>query len=365
MKIAIVAGGTGGHIYPGLALACELRKIKPEIEILFLGSEEGLEKELVPRENFKIKIIKARALLRKFSYRSVSAPFVSVIGFFQALRILYSFHPSFLVSFGGYVSFPVVAAAKLLGIPILIHEQNVLPGIVNRLLARWARQVFLSFEESKKYFSFDQLKGYVVGNPIRPEIVSANREDSRKALGFTTSDFVVLVMGGSQGARKINEVLLASLPLIEESNLSHLKILHIVGKRDISWIDEALATKSYPFYKKVDYLYNVAGALAAADLVVSRAGATAIAEFLARGLPMILIPFPYSAENHQKLNARVVAEHGAAVVIENDQFTKEKLFSIICELKPRLKELEKAAKKMAKLDAARKIADWIFAYERN
>jgi len=291
MRLAVAAGGTGGHIYPALALAAEIKKQSPASEILFLGSEEGLEKDLIPRAGFELRLIKARALLRKFSYQAFSAPFLCALGFFQARKIMQKFSPRFLISFGGYVSLPAALAAKTLNLPILIHEQNVLPGMVNRFLARFAHTVFLSFDKSKDYISLDKSKGYVVGNPVRQEIISADREKARQKLGYTGEDFVVLVMGGSQGARKINEVIIKALPWLAQT--SKLKIFHVVGKRDYALVEKMLAGKEYAFYRKVDYLYNIAEVLAAADLVVSRAGATALAEFTVRGLPMILIPYPF------------------------------------------------------------------------
>jgi len=361
MRILIAAGGTGGHIYPAIALAQELKSQSPDCEILFLGSEEGLERDLVTKAGFELKLIKARALLRKLSYKALSAPFICAVGFFQALRIIKEFSPRFLVSFGGYVSLPAALAAISLGCPLLIHEQNILPGMTNRFLARFADKVFLSFEESKNYLSFDKSKGCVVGNPVRREIFLADRAEARQKLGYGPDDLVVMVVGGSQGARKINEVLVRALPRLKE--IKGLKLFHIVGKRDSAWINQLLGKEDYPFYQKADYLYNMAEVLAAADLVISRAGATALAEFMARGLPMILIPFPFSAEGHQKLNASWAEEKGAAIVIEDELLSVEELCRQLEKAIKNLKVMSQAAMKLARKDAAKTVAHWILEYE--
>lgn len=343
MKIVIVAGGTGGHIYPGIAIAQEL----PRDEILFIGSNEGLEKDLIPRAGFKIKLIKARALLRKFSYKAVSAPFVSAIGFFQALSILREFRPQAVVSTGGYAALAAVFAAKLLRIPVFVHEQNVLPGVTNRLCSYLADRIFLSFDDS---LSFQ--KGVVVGNPVRKEIIEADRAAARKKLGLSAEKKMLLIMGGSQGARSINQTIIAALPQVEAQKW---EIFHIIGTRDF----DKMKTPGLPFYHPFAYLYNVEQVLAAADMVVSRAGATAIAEFSVRGLPMVLVPFPYSAEGHQDLNARAVAQKGAGILINNNEFTPEKFISVLRIDGSELEKMGRAARMLGRPDAARKIIDGI------
>jgi len=340
MKVVIAAGGTGGHIYPGIAVAEELKARDPKTEILFIGSYEGLERELVQREGFEIKLIPARALLRKISYKSLSAPFIGLWGFLKALSILRSFNPNVVVVTGGYVSFPVIAAAKCLRIPVLLHEENVLPGFTNRFWAPWVKAVTLSFEESQKY-----LRGTVTGNPVRKRILSARRR--------TSSRPTLLVLGGSQGALSLNRAILDQI-----NELQAFEIVHVVGERDY----KKLPLPHFPFYHSVPYMYNIEEGLAAADLVVSRAGATAISEILAVGRPSILIPFPYSAERHQDLNARAVRDAGAAVVLADAEL--DKLGSIIKNLmkdKKKLEQMGSAAQKLARPQAAARIVDLIYA----
>jgi UDP-N-acetylglucosamine--N-acetylmuramyl-(pentapeptide) pyrophosphoryl-undecaprenol N-acetylglucosamine transferase len=343
MKIGIVSGGTGGHVYPGIAVADEIKRQHPAADILFLGSRAGLEKDVVPKAGYRIELIRAR--------RSPSV--ASLIGFFQALIILRGFRPQVLLSTGGYASLPVVLAARLLSVPIYIHEQNVLPGFTNRFCARWAKEVFLSFGESQQY-----LRGTVTGNPVRREIIAADREESRRNLGYQSDDRVVFIMGGSQGARSINRTVIAALPALAAA-AGKIKIIHVVGKRDADLALAAVRPGQYPFYRQVDYLYNVAEMLAAADLAVSRAGATALAEFTCRGLPMVLVPFPYSAEGHQDLNARAAAEAGAGILVENNEFTPEKFMALVSDTGLDLAGMSLAAKRLGRPAAAARIVDRI------
>lgn len=351
MRIAIAAGGTGGHIYPGLAIAQEFLRRTPDARIVFLGSREGMEKDIIPRAGFTLQMIRARGLLRKVSYRAVSAPFVSLAGFFQAWLFLRNFRPRVLIATGGYASLPAALAARTLAVPVYLLEQNTLPGFVTRLISRWASGVFLSFAETKKY-----LPGIVTGNPVRREIIEADRERSRRALGFLPDEKVVLILGGSQGARSINEVMIGALPLLAKAAAGYkLKILHIVGSRD--W--DSFASLNYGFYRQVEYMYNIADAVAAADLAVSRAGATAISEFLVKGVPMVLVPFPYSAEGHQAENARVVAWSGAALIVNDGDLTPQKLAEVMIDGDLELNVMKENCKKLARPKAAEEIVDAI------
>ncbi len=351
MKIAIVSGGTGGHIYPGIAIAQEIKRRDPHASILFLGSEEGMEKALIAREGYPIRLIRARAMLRRLSYKAVSAPFVCLIGFFQALRILKEFSPEVLVSTGGYASLPAALASRLLGIPVVLHEQNVLPGAVNRFCARFAKKVFLSFPGSLKY-----MKGEVSGNPVRRQILEAKRDAARKKFDLRHDDKVILIMGGSQGSKHINQTVLSSLSALPADTV----VLHIIGNRDFGWASRFLEGKAIKNYRALPYLHDMGEALAAADLAVSRAGATAIAEFLARRVPMILIPFPFAAQDHQRLNAEAAAQSGAAVIIADKNFTPEKFIESVKDSLKRYDKMKDAQGPPGKPDAAERIAGFIY-----
>ncbi|MBN2057460.1 MAG: undecaprenyldiphospho-muramoylpentapeptide beta-N-acetylglucosaminyltransferase [Candidatus Saganbacteria bacterium] len=347
MKVLIVSGGTGGHIYPGLAVAEEFMNRGPGTQVLFIGSAEGLEKEIVPKAGYELKLIKARALLRKLSYKAVSAPFVCAMGFLQSLVLVHSYAPDVVIATGGYVSLPVVLAARFWRKPVCLLEQNVLPGAVNRLVARFASQRFLAFEEAQKYLS-----GKVVGNPVRRAIIEADRKRARQELAVGDRR-AVLVMGGSQGAKKLNETLISVLDRLPEN----VFVLHIIGNRDYAWVDRLLEGKRIANYRALPYLHDMSQALAAADLVISRAGATAIAECLVRGLPMVLVPFPYAAEDHQKLNASVVVRAGAAIMIEDKNLTPEKMLELLGQSLLDYDRMKNAALALARPDAAKRIVD--------
>jgi UDP-N-acetylglucosamine--N-acetylmuramyl-(pentapeptide) pyrophosphoryl-undecaprenol N-acetylglucosamine transferase len=344
MKIVIAAGGTGGHIYPGIAIAEELKARDPKGEITFIGSREGLEKDLIPHEGFQIELIHARALLRKISYKAISAPFVTLRGFIEAVSVLRRIKPDMVIVTGGYVSFPVLAAAKLLGIKTLLSEQNVLPGMTNRFWSRFVDILTVSFPETNKY-----LTGTVTGNPVRKRILDLKRHKEPRP--------TVVILGGSQGARSINNAILDQLP-----KLHQIGIIHIIGQRDHEQILSRVDRTRFPFYEPQAYLYNIEAALSRADLIVSRAGATAIAEILALGIPSILIPFPYSAEGHQDLNAQVVAKAGAGIALKDQGLAG--LGDLILKLldnPEHLRQMGQAARKMARPEAASKIADLIYA----
>lgn len=338
MKVIIAAGGTGGHIYPGIALAEELEQKDPGSEILFIGGKIGPEKTLV---QFPIKLINARGLFRKLSWKAFSSPFVSLFGFFEAVKVVREFKPDWVVSMGGYVSLPVVFAAKICRVPVLLHEQNILPGITNRFCSRFAKIVALSFEESLKH-----MKGIVTGNPVRKKILEAKPEKPK--------NFTVLIVGGSQGSRSINQKIVSTL---EQFDGSGIDLVHVCGTRDYPVIEK----KKYPFYNLVPYMYNIEEGLRKADLIVSRAGATAISEILACGKPSVLMPFPYSSEGHQELNARAVEAYGAAVVLHDSEL--DRLFSVILELsrdKDRLESMRCAALRHSRRDAAGKIVSLLY-----
>jgi UDP-N-acetylglucosamine--N-acetylmuramyl-(pentapeptide) pyrophosphoryl-undecaprenol N-acetylglucosamine transferase len=344
MKVVIAAGGTGGHIYPGIAIAEELKARDMGNQVFFIGGRGGLEEALIKKEGFEIKTIVARGLLRKLSYKAISAPFVAIKGFFDSLSILRKFKPAGVIVTGGYVSFPVIAAAKLLRIPVLLHEQNTLPGFTNRFWSSFVEVVALSFDITQKY-----IKGTLTGNPVRRRIIEARRKPRDKK--------TLLIWGGSQGARAINQAVISDL-----NKLSKWDVIHVTGERYFEMVSDRVDRTTYPFYRIYPYVYNVEELLLQADLVVSRAGATAIFEMLALGLPAILIPFPYSAEGHQDLNAKVVASAGAAVVLEQANIAElPGLIEQLMNNENQLREMSRNAKKIFRPDAAGKIVDLLYA----
>ncbi|OGC25389.1 undecaprenyldiphospho-muramoylpentapeptide beta-N-acetylglucosaminyltransferase [candidate division WOR-1 bacterium RIFOXYC2_FULL_37_10] len=346
MKITIAAGGTGGHIYPGIAIAEEFLARDENNQVLFLTSRYGLGKKIIEKEGYPVKLISARGIIRKLSIKAFLAPFFSLIGFFQSIFYVLKFKPDLVVLMGGYVSFPVAFAAKLLGTKTVLHEQNVLPGIVSRILSKFVTVVILSFHESLKYIK----NGIVLGNPVRCRIlkIKKGKSDIKR----------ILIMGGSQGAWGMNSFIIENL---DKFFFENIKITHLIGERDFEYFKDKISFEKYPFYNPLSYMYNVEEGLSKTDLVISRAGATAIAEFLVVGIPSILIPFPNSAEGHQDKNAEVLANKNAAVVLDEKNISQ--LPKILLELisdDKKLGQMVKSAISAANPAAADNIVDLIY-----
>ena len=329
----IAGGGTGGHVYPGITIAQAIRECKPKAEILFVGTREGLEADVVPREGFALETIPLAGMPRRLSPGVVRAIWLAGKGFFAALRLVRRFRPNLVVGTGGYVCGPVVLAGALLGIPSAIQEQNAFPGVTNRLLGRLVRRIFLGYEEAVPHFPREKVM--VTGNPIRAGILSADRAEAAVRLGLDPALTTILVAGASQGARSLNEALLTCLPRLLLQ--PRLQVLHIAGKRNYEAVREAighlnLSPAMAGRIVVVPYVYDMPAAYAAADLVVSRAGAISLAEMTARGLPLILVPFPYAAADHQLFNARALERKGAARVIPDRELNGERLLAEILSL---------------------------------
>jgi UDP-N-acetylglucosamine--N-acetylmuramyl-(pentapeptide) pyrophosphoryl-undecaprenol N-acetylglucosamine transferase len=319
MKVLMVGGGTGGHIYPAIAIAEAIQDRMLDSQVLFVGSEGGIEEKIVPEARFSLVTIKARGMLRKLSFKAVTAPFYAVAGFFDSLKVIKAFKPDIIVASGGFVSLPVVLAGSFRRVPIVLHEGNLIPGLTTRICKWFATAVNIEFESQRKYFKWKKV--HCVGGPVRKNIIQAVKSIAIQKMGLRQDQKILLVLGGSQGAMSINKVVIEALPELAKMNI---QVIHVCGERDHSWIKDAVK-EEYPFYHLISYMYNVWDGLAACDLVVSRAGATAISEIIARGLPSILIPFPFSAEGHQEKNARLIKDSGAAVIINDQALDKETL----------------------------------------
>ena len=347
MKVVIVAGGTGGHIYPGLAVAEALKEKRAEI--LFIGGQRGLEGKLISREGFEIKFIHARGFIRRFSLEPMLALYETFLGFIQSLSILRFFKPDIVLSTGGYVSLPVILAARFAQVPIIIHEQNIIPGLTNRLAGRWAKRITLAWAETSKYFPKDKVA--VTGNPIRKKILEIGRK-------LDPDKKTVLILGGSQGARRINQAAIEMLPILNKGNV---KVIHLTGERDYSWVSERV--RSVQNYEAIPYLFDPSLALASANLVVSRAGATIISEILAKGIPSILIPFPYAAEGHQEKNAKLLERAGAAVVVKDSELSGERLAREVNRLlsdEEGLKKMSEVSRHLGKPEATQKLVQVLY-----
>lgn len=325
MRYLFAGGGTGGHIYPALTLAAAIQSIDSEAEILYVGTETGREATIVPRAGVPFVTISSAGLVNLSAKQKVTGSLKAMKGLMESMGHIRRFKPDVVVGTGGFVSGPVLMAAKLTGRPVVIQEQNAFPGVTNRIASRWARAVFVPYEEARPHFpSGARLR--TVGNPVRPEVAAARREEGRRALGFDPHDKVLLVMGGSGGARDFHRAVADVVPgLLAE--LPALKVLHITGERYLQKVQELYGGQERVII--VPYLHNMPEAYAAADAGVFRAGAITLAEIQVRGLPSVLIPSPNVTHNHQEWNARTLEQRGAALVVREREMTREGLAGAI------------------------------------
>ncbi|MHB1392284.1 MAG: undecaprenyldiphospho-muramoylpentapeptide beta-N-acetylglucosaminyltransferase [Clostridia bacterium] len=356
MRVILSGGGTGGHIYPAVSIAKEIKKQYQNAEILFIGTEKGLESSIVPKEGFNLFKIKVRGFERKLSLGNVAAVKESFTSLFRVSKIIREFKPDIVIGTGGYVCGSVLLAAALMNVPTLIHEQNAFPGVTNKILARLVDIIAVNFSEAKKYFPQNN-KVIVTGNPIRSDILSISKEDGLKEFGFSKELPVVLVVGGSGGAKKLNEsvLLLAKQAAVKKN----FQMLHVTGGTRYEEIVQqynALGTALDTGYLKVvSYLHNMPYALAACDIIISRCGASTLSEITALGKPSILIPYPYATDNHQEYNARALEKNGAAVVFLERDLNAELLYDEVSDMlnKPeKANQMKIKSKELGRTDAS-------------
>lgn len=321
MKVLITGGGTGGHINPALAIAQKVRIENPQNEILYVGTKNSLESELVPKAGFQFKYVTAKYLRRKISFENIKTVLASFKGVLEASKIIKEYKPDIVVGTGGYVCGPVVLAASLKKVPTMIHEQNVFPGITNKMLSKVVDVIGISFAEAEKYFPEEARKKLVlVGNPVRKDILIADRKSSREKLNLRPDVILIYSFGGSGGQISLNE---AIINVIKNYNgQKNIRIIHVTGKKHYEGFMESIKNENILLNDNIeilDYMYDAATALSASDIVIGSAGAITIAEITVTGVPSILIPKTYTAENHQEYNARALEKQGAAkVILEKD-----------------------------------------------
>ena len=362
IKVLFTGGGTAGHINPALAAAGYLKQREPDAQILYVGNKGGMEERLVANAGYEIRTVTISGFQRKLTPKNLARNAQTVVRMFtasaEAKKILREFAPDVCVGTGGSVSGPVIREAAKLGIPCVIHESNAYPGVTTKMLAKSVRTVMLAVPDARKYFD-DSVNCTVTGNPVRGEVLAAEREASRKALGLDERP-LILSFGGSLGASALNRA--AAYMLAESGKEKRFQHIHGYGQHDEKFLEElqelGFRQEENPQIRLLEYIDNMPQCLSAADLVIGRAGAMTLSEIEAKSKASILIPSPNVAENHQFHNAMALVRRGAAEIIEEKDLSGESLWKKVTKIvsdPQRLRSLGENAGKMEILDANERI----------
>jgi len=364
IKVLLAGGGTGGHLFPAIAIADELKKLRPDGEILFVGTKGKIEARVVPEKGYRISRIWISALHRDFRFSNLLFPLKVGVALLQSFFIIRKFSPDVVIGTGGYVAGPVLWVASMLGIPIVVHESNSYPGVTTRLLSRRASKVFITFEATRKWLrGIENIE--LVGNPTRDILGRVSREEGARFFNISAKKKTLLVFGGSLGAASLNRAIAGIVTDLIEAGI---QLIWQVGEQDFPKVSAMQIPSTGKqseqqllwigkFIDRMEYAY------AAADLVMCRSGATTLAEITRLGKPAILVPFPHAAADHQAGNARTLAEHGAAEIILDDDLSaraKEAIVRLISDSE-KLKRMGEQALKLGKPEAGRVIAERILA----
>lgn len=358
MRVIVTGGGTGGHIYPAIAIADKIKEKEPDSEILYIGNDIGLEKDIVPQTGYPMELVSAKWLDRRNLFKLFDTGFSTMRGIRQAYRIMKKFKPDVVIGTGGFVCVPVMYAGHKYGARCYLHEQNAYPGVANKALEKFADKVFLGFPEAGHYFKQPE-KHINAGNPVRQQFYDVDQEAARDKLSIPREDFVVFSFGGSQGAEMINDV---AFDLLEAIN-GHKGVTFIfgTGSQYYEEVLEKARDKGIEIQENIrvrDYITDMQDYLGASDLIISRAGALSVAETTVCGRASVLIPSPNVTGNHQYFNAKSVADRGGAVLIEEKDLTGELLLEEVMRLKNNPEILDKmgrASKACAPLSATETI----------
>lgn len=321
MRIIVTGGGTGGHVYPALAFISYLKKVTPSTEVLYIGTEKGLESKIVPQAGLSFETIDVQGLKRSMSPQNIKTIFKFVKSTTQAKKIIKDFRPDIVLGTGGYVSAPVIYGASRLNIPTVIHEQNSIPGMTNKFLSRFATKIAVGFQEAANYFPEE--KTHFTGNPRSQEIADIDAEEAISEFGMLLDKKTVLIFGGSRGALKINQAMVEALPKFVGKNY---QVIYASG--EIYYDEFKEVFEKYNIEPNIairPYIENMSEVMSNADILVSRAGATTLAEVTSLGIPSILIPSPYVTADHQTKNAEALKKSGAALIITDAELTGDKI----------------------------------------
>ncbi len=349
-RFLFAGGGTGGHLFPAVAVAEQIREMKPEADILFIGTKDRIEGRVVPKLGFKFKSIWIKGFSRKINIENLLFPLKLFVSLIQSLAINISFKPKVAIGSGGYVAGPAIWAASVMGAKIILIEQNSYPGVTTRLLEKYASEVHLSFQESKKYLRKAKVH-QITGNPVRKNLGRMEKPEALRIFGLSGEKKTLLVLGGSLGAKTINDAMSENIKILEENSV---QIIWQTGKNYF----EQFKSMNSENVKVYDFIEDMNSAYSACDLLLARAGATTIAELLNLGIPAILVPSPNVAENHQHFNAKALSDNQAAILIEDKDLKKSLTKNVLDTLasEKRLSDLKMNALAMAKPDAAKVIA---------
>ena len=348
--MVFAGGGTGGHVYPAVAVAQALEKRHPGLEVVFIGTGSPFEKRVVEGHGFRLMRVSSAGFLGRSLKAKIQALFATGVGLIESLRTLWELKPQAVIGVGGFSSGPVMGAAILLRIPTMIQEQNYSPGLANRILARWVDRIAVSFEETRELLGD---RGELTGNPIRMEFAAVKP----KARG---TPFCILIFGGSQGAQALNQRMMEALPMLAPQRLA-LRFVHMTGDKDFQRVEAAYQAERLEA-RVVPYLENMAEEYGKSDLVIARSGATTVAELTACQKASILVPFPHAAADHQRLNAEKLEQSGAARVIPEKELTGQRLAREIEDLlknPDRLTAMERAAARLARPDATVRVVELV------
>jgi UDP-N-acetylglucosamine--N-acetylmuramyl-(pentapeptide) pyrophosphoryl-undecaprenol N-acetylglucosamine transferase len=358
MNIAIAGGGTGGHIFPALAIARELENEIAGARVTFIGTARGLEAKIIPKEGFDVRFIRSEGLVGRDMLTTIRSALTVPVSIKDAFGILKAVRPDVVLGVGGYSSGPVLLCAKLMGLPTIIHEQNTMPGLANRILGKFVDNVAVTYQESIKFFPKERT--FLTGNPVREEIFKGDRERGYKTFNLDREKITIFVFGGSRGASHINSAVGEALVYLE-SYKENIQFLHQTGDNDFNFVKEIYTEHGFKG-TVMPFAFEMADAYAVSDLVISRAGATTLAELTALGKAAILVPYPHAAGDHQAVNARKLWDIGAAhMILDRDVNGKtlSDMIRFLLEDPEAIAEMERTSKSLGSRGAAGKVINLV------
>ena len=367
MRVLLSGGGTGGHVYPAIAIANKIKENHPDAEILFVGTSNGIESDIVPKNGFEIETITVQGFKRKIDLDNVKRGIKLVKGLKEARQIVKRFKPDIVIGTGGYVSGPILLCASGTNAITVVHEQNSFPGVTNKILSKKVDLVITCFEEAKNRFpEKGQNKITLLGNPVREELLKTTKKDAREKINIPMDKKMVLAYGGSGGFKKINDAMVETIKKMVEEDIA---FIYATGTRFYDHFMAKIENVELKEYQRVvPYLEDMTNSLSACDIVIGSAGATSLSEITALGKASIIIPKAYTAENHQEYNAKSISEKGAGVCILESELTSEILSATLLDIlnsEDKLKAMEENSKKIGKPEAVNDIYKSIINFNKN